>query len=410
MKVILTVLRFYRHNLRSTVLLFLMLLLSQFTAVCLVGTVQNQFLYRRVFRRIDGYENLVYFDTTVSGYREPEANAALLKELSAAPEITEICSAGLSAGLFSNQEGRSFIAVLLPERLFAHTPGLKTVWGGYASSGVTQSGALEAFAGAETPLSALQRGGETEITKQGRDGETRTLPVRLAGTFSASSLLPIPQNGGNGKTLPTLYSDCRETVLFLDTPEVRALLQLSESAPIYSGYLFLRDGTSPEEQDALFQPYRENGLIAENAALIQENTALDFRSDQSLLQLDLFFFSVSTLFLFAMTALLTDRQTERLSVYFLVGLDKKKGALLLAGNFAVTALAAAAINSLLVLIQQAQPAAERSPLVSSVAFGAHSYITLLLQVLLVFLVQLAEIRLLTRGKSFVSIRKAEARE
>lgn len=410
MKVILTVLRFYRHNLRSTVLLFLMLLLSQFTAVCLVGTVQNQFLYRRVFRRIDGYENLVYFDTTVSGYREPEANAALLKELSAAPEITEICSAGLSAGLFSNQEGRSFIAVLLPERLFAHTPGLKTARGGYASSGVTQSGALEAFAGAETPLSALQRGGETEITKQGRDGETRTLPVRLAGTFSASSLLPIPQNGGNGKTLPTLYSDCRETVLFLDTPEVRALLQLSKSAPIYSGYLFLRNGTSPEEQDALFQPYRENGLIAENAALIQENTALDFRSDQSLLQLDLFFFSVSTLFLFAMTALLTDRQTERLSVYFLVGLDKKKGALLLAGNFAVTALAAAAINSLLVLIQQAQPAAERSPLVSSVAFGAHSYITLLLQVLLVFLVQLAEIRLLIRGKSFVSIRKAEARE
>ena len=409
MKTLGVIFRFFKDNLRSAVLLLIMTVVSQFSFVCIAGILVHEDYYLGAFRRIEGIENIVYYNVLSSEYREGARYEEFLRGLAEADEVEEVCRIR-PLGTFSAADGRKLQVIAMPERLFVHCGGFKTAKNGFSKTGIAGDGALEIFSVGASSLPVSKLGAETTLQYSYMQ-KTYDVSVRLAGRFEKDALLLGMDGGGTGLSVLEMFTSYTDTVIVPDTPEVENLLNCIPDIMGRDGFFFFRDGISQQEKEALLYPYKVEGVYMETyeeiMALTQQRAGNVYRDA---MRPFIYFSFIASTFLLSMTVLLTDRQMVRMAVYYLTGLGKAKGYLLLTGHFAVTELCAAAICSGLITAIMQQPASERALNVQYILFDGRSFAVLLLHMVLMLLFLAAEVWLIYHKKSFAEIRKMEARE
>lgn len=395
----------------SAILLIIMMFLSQFGLLYLEGSFAMPRLYENALDSLSGVGDYCYF--SLGSFGRDDETLLLCENLRQKIEQTEIteavCYASRIAGVYGEKEMDLWA---ISPICFEKISSPKMLSGGIDASGIapgnesqmTSPETLELIAVGDT-AKGHALGDCFSITTVTAIGRT-VLPVRLSGTFSGSVILPFFPQDGSHLSAYELFSERSDLYIILQTPQTEAVFS-AFADPGYikrKGILFFREGTEEAEKQLLISELKNEGVMIQTAAEIKQNTqdrtktTLKDQIGLPLLCMWLSFFSTIVIVL-----LLADRQLYDLSVYFLLGLSKKRGYWLLPVVFSF--LNAAAMIPNLLIVAFADTGGEG--ILQNVRFSGTSIWLLFAHFLFFAAVILLEGFLILRKKSFLDIKNRE---
>jgi len=391
------ILTFFRRAKLSAFLLFLVMLLAQFSLTYFLGNYNYISRYEDSFRAIPGIENSIYYMSGMD-FKADHIQTNIDVLLNGCKGIDRIIDSSYIGT--TKYMGEEVQILALDKSIIDKSLHLKLHSKNTSSKGIDDNNNLQIFI-TDDIYREYDLGSKLNLQIRGKP-----VSAVISGKYIEKACLPNFTSGGNAVSIYDIMSDYNHTIFIINTEESIHVTGQKIYNKSNLGFIMFSDDASNEDKEQITEILAHNGYtytsyidIIKNS---QKETAALF---DNTLPLPIFMFTLSTVFTISIIVLIMDKNMAGFSICFLCGLNRTKGFSLIITGFALLNIFAFSINLLFNYIMNSF---EKAPdMLNTMLFKSTDIFYMLLLSVLFLIIVGMEIYILYRGKTYIQIKNAE---
>lgn len=400
------IIKFYKDLKSSSILLFIVLCLAQFSMLGLTGKYRTCMYYDQCYKHIPDVERSVYYGyeaNLMTGMPDDDAYQRILEEISQRRCIERFIYMSYLGTV--KCQGESINLLAMDSGLLKNSVGLDRSKNDWNSTGIDAKGNLQIIL---TPKLFSNFDLADKINLQiAANGQTVDIPAVISGRYKTVSCLPNFNTYSNKMNYYDILSEYANTIFVPKTPETEKLLMKNDLYDSRMGFIVFTDDSTESERTQILEELQQLHFSFNTYEDIMANSNhVTEELVQNALLLPMLTFVLTFLFSVSMILLMLDKKMQTYSIYYLYGLSKKKSYFLILGSIGLLELLAVVINAVATVFYYYFP--ERKPeLIRDVQFSWDNLYLLLAQAVIILGIIFLEIFVIYHRKSFVEIKNQE---
>lgn len=398
--------KFYKDIRLSSLLLFIVFLLAQFSMLSLIGKYRTCMYYDRCYKHIPDVERSVYYGyeaNLMTGTSDTNTYQCILDEISQRGCVERILYMSYLGTI--DFQGESINILAMDGDLLRCSVGLEQNSKDWNNTGIDKEGNLQIIL---TPKIFSNHDLRDKINLQvTTNGQTVDISAVISGRYKTVACLPNFNQYSNKMDYYDMLSEYTNTIFVPKTPETEKLLMKNDIYDSKMGFIiFTNDSTEAERSSILEELNQLHFSFNTYEDIISNSNHITEEQMKNALLLPMLAFVLTFLFSVSMILLMLDKKMETYSIYYLYGLSKKKSYFLILGSIGCLELLAFVINAAVNIFYCHFP--ERRPeLIRDIQFSWDNLYLLLVQAVIILGIIFLEIFVTYHRKSFIEIKNQE---